>query len=298
LPAPDVNRLKIFSKGRPAVGAGRLFALAAAFFFASAAYCEVKWNNLDDSRRLGGRKVSEGYLQGKVVMVVRLNAASARCNDVLAKAEEVWRNFKSKPFVMLGSGQMDSASPSEMRSLIEENLVSFPVYEEAALAVEGLQAKKAPYFYVVNPLGKIIYSGAKEHYALQAVVIGLTDLASPRNADQLKRFIEYEIAELPASAHLRLKILREKDPGAAAPYEEQWRKLDSDVQVRKVSRIVEVVKRLKDFAPRVPADTRRYPAKVKEALSRFSNIKDITDPRLVREVKNSIAELKWLEASL
>ena len=272
--------------------------LAAAVFFAAAASCEVKWTNLDDSHRLGGRKVSEGYLQGKVVLVARWSAKSLRGYSVLPRMEEVWRNFKTKPFVLLGSHCVGSASPSEVRSLLEENGVTFPVYEGAAHSLVDPQSQAFPFFYVVDATGKVVYSGTREHNAVQAVVISLTDLQSPRNDVQLSRYLEFEIGELPASAHLRLKNLREKDPQQAARYESQWRQLDSDPQVKKVSRIVEVTRRLKDFAPKTPADTRRYPSKIREALSRFSNLKDITDPRLLREAKNSIAELKWLEASL
>jgi hypothetical protein len=277
---------------------GKAVMLAAAVLFAAAANCGVKWTNLDDSHRLGGRKVSEGYLQGKVVLVARWSAKSLRGYSVLPRMEEVWRNFKTKPFVLLGSHCVGSASPSEVRSLLEENGVTFPVYEGAAHSLVDSQSQAFPFFYVVDATGKVVYSGTREHNAVQAVVISLTDLQSPRNDVQLSRYLEFEIDELPASAHLRLKNLREKDPLQAARYESQWRQLDSDPQVKKVSRIVEVTRRLKDFAPKTPADTRRYPSKIREALSRFSNLKDITDPRLLREAKNSIAELKWLEASL
>lgn len=277
---------------------GKAIAFAAAALFAAAASCDVKWTNLDDPHRLGGRKVSEGYLQGKVVLVVRWSAKSLRGYSVLPRAEEVWRNFKTKPFVLLGSHCAGTASPSEVRSLLEENGVTFPVYEGAAHSSADPQSRLYPLFYVVDATGKIVYTGTREHNAVQAVVIALTDLQSPRNAVQLGRYLDFEIAELPASAHLRLKHLREKEPQLASRYESEWLRLDADVQVKKVSRIVEVTRRLKDFAPKTPADTRRYPSKIREALSRFSNLKDITDPRLLREAKNSIAELKWLEASL
>jgi hypothetical protein len=277
----------------------RKILLSVLFAAVSVVQCAAAgWRNLDDAHRLGGRKVSDGYLKGKVVLVVRWSARSRRGHEVLPRAEEIWRNFKTKRFSLIGSHAPGWNSPSEIRSLLEENSVTFPVYEGAALESGDPQSESVPYWYVVGPTGSVVYRGTREHNAVQAVVTALTDLDSPRNEMQFRKFLDFEIAEMPAHAHLRLKSLREKDDAAAGRYDAEWRQLDSDPEVRRVSRIVEVSRRLKDFAPKVPMDAKRYPGKVREALRRYSDLKGIADPRLVREAKNSIADLKWLEASL
>ena len=62
----------------------------------------VGWTGVDKDDYLGGRKVSAGYLQGKVVLVNKWGA-DAESRGRLSRLEQVWSSFKSKQFVLLGS---------------------------------------------------------------------------------------------------------------------------------------------------------------------------------------------------
>ena len=47
----------------------RMSVFAAAILCAASLHAGVEWRNIDQEHYLAGRKASEGYLQGKVVLV-------------------------------------------------------------------------------------------------------------------------------------------------------------------------------------------------------------------------------------
>ena len=91
----------------------------------------VGWRNVDEANHLGGRMASEGYLQGKVVMVCKKGGLATRLEDI-------WKSFKTKQFVLLGSW------PKAAKAC------TFPMYRGAGLA----EGEPGTSIYVVGATGR------------------------------------------------------------------------------------------------------------------------------------------------
>ena len=253
-------------------------ALALAAFGASAA----EWINVDAGHRVGGRKMSAGYLHGKVVLVYRpaVNAA------VMPRMEAVWNSFKTKQFVLLGSG----STPSES--------ATFAMYRDAGLA-NGEPEGAA--MYVVDSTGKIVYAGSDERRATEAVVTALTDMDSPKSAAQWKRFIDSEIPVLPGRAYLRIQEFRKKFPKDAKEYDAAFSELSAVPDIKKLAELVAFAKQAKDmrtFDAKKKHLKAKFADKLKSALSKYASLAESADPRVAQEAKNSIADIKWTQAAL
>ena len=157
----------------------------------------VGWRNLDADHHICGRKASEGYLKGKVVLVDRWGAKCPPCRAMLPQVEQIWQSFKTKQFVVLGGHCRGWGSPDEVKRVAEGAGVTYPVYEDAGLAEGEPQFDGIPFLYVVDETGRVVYKGRNERNATQAIVTALTDMDAPRDVRQWKRFLDFEIAELP-----------------------------------------------------------------------------------------------------
>lgn len=238
----------------------------------------VGWRNLDEANRLGGRKASEGYLQGKVVLVYKGGGHMARM-------EAVWQSFKSKSFVLIGAGREKNAA------------CTFPMYEGAGLAAD----EPGTSFYVVSETGKVVYKGEDERQATESVVTALTDLDSPRSSLQWREFLNFELENLPAHAYLRFAEFKRKYPAEAKGYEGKVKELRAVKGVDKVADLVRFAKQAKDtkvFDPKKQSMKAKFAQSVKAAISKYAALKDVEDPRLAQEAKNSLADLKWALAAL
>jgi len=232
------------------------------------------WQNLEPEKQLGGRKASEGYLQGKVVMVYK-------GGDQMARMEQIWQSFKSKQFVLLGAGSEKNAA------------CTFPQYAGAGLA----ESEPAEPIYVVNGAGKVAYRGNDERAATEAVVMALTDLEEPRSLAQWKAFFDFELENLPAHAYLRAAAFKRKFPAASKDYEEKIRDLRAVKGVDKVAKLVNFAKQakdMKDLGPKKKYQQARMVQSVKAAIPKAKALlKDIEDERLLQEAKNALADLSW-----
>ena len=63
--------------GRSSMARNLVF--VAALVCAATSHAAVRWSNVDADHHLAGRKASEGYLQGKVVLVDRWGAKCPPC---------------------------------------------------------------------------------------------------------------------------------------------------------------------------------------------------------------------------
>ena len=79
----------------------------------------VGWRNLDADHHICGRKASEGYLKGKVVLVDRWGAKCPPCRAMLPQVEQIWQSFKTKQFVVLGGHCRGWGSPDEVKRVAE-----------------------------------------------------------------------------------------------------------------------------------------------------------------------------------
>lgn len=259
---------------------GRRLALACATaFMAVAAHASVAWENVDEGHYIAGRRCSEGYLQGKVVLV-------SRDPKMAQRMETIWASFKTKPFVLIGAYDMAGRD------------ITFPVYSRATLA-EGAPDKS---LYVVDETGKVRYKGEEDRAATEALVMALTDMESPKSAGHWMMFLDYELTELPGRAYLRYLDFKKKFPKEAKEYAVKFAELEKVENVKKLAELVKFSKSAKDmhaFDPKKDKMRRMsFERKIKEAISKYSFLKESTDRRVMQEAKNALADLKWTLATL
>lgn len=261
----------------------------------------VEWANVDAGHYLGGRKASEGYLRGKVVLVDRWGAKCPPCRALLPRIEEIWQSYKTKPFVVLGGHCDGWGSAESVKALIEECNLTYPVYENARLAVGEPQFNAIPFLYVVDETGKVVYQGRDDKAALQAVVMALTDLEAPRNLAQWKRFLDFELENLPGRACLRMAEFKKKFPAESKAYADKIKSLAAVPDVKKLAELVDFARKAKDapaFTDKQKMQKKKLAAQIKTALSKYAKLTESADPRVVQEAKNSLADLKWAAAAL
>lgn len=271
------------------------------FAFAGA-YGAVEWRNLDEANHLGGRKASTGYLKGKVVLVDRWGAKCPPCRKKLPRLEEIWNSFKSKPFVVLGGHCNGWGSADEVKAIIKEKNITFPIYQDAGLSVNEPIFNAIPFLYVVDATGKLLYKGHDDLKATEVLVTALTDLEHPRDIVQYKHFLDFELENLPGRAYLRMKDFKKRFPEAAKEYEAKFNELKKIPNIVKLSEFIEFAKKAKDLKAFSPKKERSQKIKLKRmiesALSRFASLKESENPLVVQETKNAIADLMWTKAEL
>lgn len=262
----------------------------------------VDWRNLDEEHHLAGRKTSEGYLRGKVVLVDRWGVNCPPCRRMLPRMEEIWQSFKTKPFVVLGGHCAGWGDAAGVKALAAEHGLTYPIYEDAGLAVLEPRFDAIPFLYVVDETGKIVYKGHDERAATQAIVMALTDMESPRDVAQWKRFLDFEVECLPGKAYLRLAEFKKKFPAEAKAYAAKEREIRAIPDVRKLAELVDFARKAKDmrkFGEKQQGQRRRYEQLVRDALSsaKYKPLLESANPFVVQEAKNAFADLKWTAAT-
>ncbi|MBO7683188.1 MAG: TlpA family protein disulfide reductase [Kiritimatiellae bacterium] len=274
---------------------------AAALACAAALEAAVGWRNVDAEHYIAGRKASEGYLQGKVVLVDRWGARCPPCRAMLPQVEQIWQSFKTKQFVVLGGHCPGWGSAEQVRRIAAEKGLSYPIYEGAALADGEPPFDGIPFLYVVDETGRVVYKGRSERTATQAIVMALTDMEAPRDLGQWRRFLDFELKELPGRAYLRLDEFRKKFPKEAREYAAAARELAKVPDVRKLAELVKFAKQAKDmrdFDARQKDMKQKFARMIKGAIGKYAPLKESKDPRVAQEAKNAIADLQWTQASL
>ena len=270
------------------------------------AFSAVEWRNLDEAHHLGGRKASEGYLCGKVVLVDRWGAKCPPCRAALPDVEKLWQSFKTKPFVVIGGHCAGWGDADQVKALIKENGITYPVYEDAGMAVGEPGFNTIPFIYVVDETGKVVYRGHGVKDATEAVVVALTDMEAPRDVTQWRRFLDFELENLPGRAYLRIQAAKKDKKFAAtlkSEYAAKERELLAIPDVKKLAELVDFARKAKDmrtFGPKDKSKRARYVSSVKAAAKsdKYKKLLESEDPRVVREAKNAMADIKWTAASL
>ena len=260
----------------------------------------VEWRNVDAEHYLGGRKASEGYLQGKVVAVCLWRADDEASRALLPRLEEIWQSFKTKPLVVLGGHLEEGGSVEQVRKALSGGKVSFPVYRDAGLQKGDPKYKALPFVYVVDETGRVVYMGRDDRTATQAIVTALTDVEAPKTVAQWTRFLDYELAHLPCRGYLRLRDFRKKFPKEVKAYEPQAKELLAIPDLKKVADLVEFAKKAKDppvFDPKDKAKKAKYEKLVNGVIDQCEGFKAHPDPRVAQEAKNALADLKWTQAT-
>lgn len=136
------------------------------------------WVNLDEAHHYSGPSLTEKDLVGKVVMVDNWGVGCPPCRASLPRIEEIWKSFKNKPFVLIGSHCQGKAD-EKVKELVTANGLTYPMYERVGLA-EGAPAFNAiPFIYVVNHRGRVVYSGHSDRDATEALVTAIADVGMP-----------------------------------------------------------------------------------------------------------------------
>jgi len=259
------------------------------------------WKNLDEAHYLAGRKASNGYLRGKVVLVDRWGAKCPPCRQMLPAVENIWQSFKSKPFVVLGGHCGGWGSAEEVQALAKENSLTYSIYEDAGLVKGEPKFTAIPFLYVVDETGKVVYMGRDERIATQAIVTALTDMEAPKDLKQFRRYLDFEIENLPGRALLRLKEMKKSYPKEYKEYAEKEVALKKIPDVKKLVEFVEFAKKAKDprvFTAKEKGKQAKYEKLVKDAIgsAKYKSLFESEDSRVVQEAKNALADLKWTAA--
>lgn len=266
--------------------------------------CSVRaaeWRNLDEEHHLGGRMASSGYLLGKVVLVDRWGAKCPPCRELLPQVEEIWRSFKGRQFVVLGGHCAGWGGAEQVKALIREKNLTFPVYEDAGLKFGEPEFDAIPFLYVVDATGRIVYRGREERTAREVIVNALTDLENPRDLAQWKRFLAFELENLPGLAYLRLTEFKKKFPAEAKEYASQFKALSARQEVKQLAALVEFSRKARDtqkIGPKDNAKRQKLKSLIEGVISKSKRLKDSSDPKVAQEAKNALADLKWKLAAI
>ena len=259
----------------------------------------IGWTGLEPECHIGGRKMSAGYMQGKVALVCRWSVDSREGREAMSRLQRVWQSYKSKPFVAIGSLIDGDDSAQEAKSFVKKEELTFPVYCNAGLEKGAPVFAKSPWFYVVDATGQISYKGTDARLAEERVVLALTDYAAPPNAAYLRRLIDSELDVLPGRAYMHILEFRKTYPAAAADYDASFDGLKVRSEVVKMAQLEAFSAKAKDFDPNAgKAALKSLLSKISTTARAYEPFKSHSDPAIVQEAKNCLADLKWTEAAL
>ena len=267
---------------------GRILARAlAAAALACAATCRgVEWKGLSEERWYSGRKLDPSGLKGKVVLVDEWGVNCPPCRALLPRMEEIWRSFKSRPFVLIGSHRQ-GRRPEEVAALVKKNGLTYPIYDGAGIVGEPSNGGGIPFMYVVDASGKVVYSGRSDREAVAAVVNAfdsIPDRSSLCGGVELVKFRSMRSQlVLGKSCESALRQLRAAAKGSDAKAKEAARivaavmethdALKGEIEDKSESRPAAALEAMAKFRRTWPSEAKEYDARFR-ALS--------ADPDVVR----------------
>lgn len=269
----------------------------------------VEWMNVVPDSRVGGRMASCGYLKGKVVLLdVRDYSENAEA-ALMKQIQDVWTAYKSKQFVALGSHIGPSETREAAGNLIKSLHLTYSIYSEVAVkndegAVEDLQRG----VYVFDSTGKRLYFGKDPRQAMGIVGSAIFAESIPSSTADWKAVLDYEIANLPGQAYLRirdlknhkdvLKKLSKEYPDDVKRYAATWREYGGNSEVKKLAKLVETTRLIKDRDKNSRASKRLNAATLENLIRQYSVLAQSANPFIAQEAKNSLADLKFVKAEL
>ncbi len=263
----------------------------------------VTWTGVDTESHLGGRKVSQGYLQGKVVLVYKWDKEHA---EHLSRLQEVWESFRSKQFMLVGSYRGESAAEGRegLKALVKKAGVTFAVYDGA-----GVEGEVPNVIYVLDGTGACVWRGSDERLAEEAVVKAITNLAYPADIGYYKRLLKREKDTLKGRTWNHLKELEKrmiKDKKFAKTVTAEDKKefaamkkeLKANKDIEKLGNLVEFARIARDYNPKARKQKVRIDkSKINATIKAGEVLLKSEDPVVVQEVKNSLADLKMAAAA-
>lgn len=250
-----------------------------------------------------------GYLKGKVVLLdVRDYSENAEA-ALMKQIQDVWTAYKSKRFVALGSHVGSSGSKEAAGNLIKSLHLTYSIYSGVAVkndegAVEDLQRG----VYVFDSTGKRLYFGKDPRQAMGIVGSAIFAESIPSSTADWKAVLDYEIANLPGQAYLRirdlknhkdvLKKLSKEYPDDVKRYAATWRGYGENSEVKKLAKLVETTRLIKDRDKNSRASKRLSAATLENLIRQYSVLTQSENPLIAQEAKNSLADLKFVKAEL
>ena len=148
-------------KPQPTGAAGlsriRKIAMVAALFAAFPACAAVEWRGIEKDNWCSGPMLTPEKLKGKVVLVDRWGVRCPPCRRSLPHIEALWKKFRRKPFVIIGS-HCQGNERERIAELVKENGLTYSIYLNASFADEP-SFSGIPFYYLVTPQGKVVYQG-------------------------------------------------------------------------------------------------------------------------------------------
>ena len=239
---------------------------------------EAAWRNFDDAAYYSGPKLKEADLAGKVVLVDCWGVHCPPCRALLPRMEEVWKAFKSKPFLLVGS-HCQGRQDAKVKELVEANKLTYPIYERFGLAEGEPGHKGIPFLYVVNHRGKVVYSGHDDRAATEAVVTAIGEIGAPDTlygGVSLVRFkglkkklclgqsIKSEVKKLQDAAKGKNAATAEEAKAILAAIDEAKARTKDEIDSIKATKPDEAVKLIKLFCTTFPDDAAEYKAALPE----------------------------------
>ena len=265
---------------------------ALALAVAAATAGAVEWQNAEPEARLGGRMISAGYLKGKVVMVDCRDYGQKANLEAMKRLQALWTAYKSKPFVLVGS-HTGAASDRRIAAIMEKFGLTYPIYRDFGCEKAGDEIS------VFDETGKRYYSGGDDKAAQAVVGQLLLSMAAPQTEQEWTHYLDWEVQHTPGNAYLRLKEFAKKFPAAARErYGDDMKRFTASDDVKKLAKLVEVARLMKDRDTASAGAQKLTKAKVDEQIRKFAALKASDDPAVVQEAKNALAELAWVKATL
>lgn len=237
---------------------------------------EAAWRNLSDDAHYAGPKLTEQDLTGKVVLVDCWGVHCPPCRALLPRMEQLWKSFKSKPFVLVGS-HCQGRNPEKVKELVEANKLTYPIYERFGLADGEPSFRALPFMYVVNHRGRVVYSGSDERAATEALVTAIGEIGGPMSlcgGVSLKKFkgfqkklrvgmsIKTELKKLEAAAAGKNAALSEEAKAILEAIESAKGEVKEEIDGLIKSNPEEAIRLIKLFAVTWPKDAADYKAQI------------------------------------
>lgn len=109
------------------------------------------WEGITDENYVGGPKITERDLLGKVVLYFVMNANEST-EQAASRIQSLYKSFDNKRFCVLGSwaGDKEAAAP-----VLAKLKTTFPVYKGAKLASDTAKRDSGS-AAIVSPFGKVL----------------------------------------------------------------------------------------------------------------------------------------------
>ena len=148
--------------------------LAAAFAAAVTGF--GGWENLSDDGHYCGSKLTAASFAEKVVLIYNFETSREGSYDTMARVQEIWTSFSSKPFIVVGAhhgGKSDKA-----KEVAKSQKVTFPVYEGLYYDGNGKKSTDSK-LCVIDHRGKIVFTGVSDRDATEALVTAIGNVGRP-----------------------------------------------------------------------------------------------------------------------